>query len=566
MAGRVLDAKQTVAVKALRHQRAKRGDSWYNSRNRMGSSADPVISTNYLRTRSRLKREDAEVLYEMNWLAARGVDQLGNDATREWIRFSHKTNPETAEKLREEDARLNGRGLFEEGIRWSRLHGGNLLVIGAWDGADPSKELHIDRVKKMMFATNVDRWLSYPRDWYRDPDTDKYGQPEVYQIHRLSPIGTAGSRPVPSSSGFPEGGTGEGRSGGPVAMVHESRTIRFDGDPLPAVAKIRNWGWGASILDKVYDELRNWGVSQQAASSIIPTFITKKMKIGNLAELIQQDDWATIKARLGEVFASMAVHNLVFYGADEEIENMGTPITGLPELMGKFEDVVSAAFDIAKSILFHAESGALGGSAADADLRNQHAKTHAYQENYLRPRIRRWLDIIGVPLGIKPGEVEFEFKPLWQLTGKEEAEIYYQNAQADQIAVTTGMVDSAEALGIYRFGGKVYNAASPVIDTERMQKIVDEINKQPIELGMGDSHGVPNQEQEGEGEGEGGEQEGEEQDFDRKDVEAVRRPDEVIRVDDGLLARVGTKWLHIDAPVVGPVSPIVETHEPTKGE
>ncbi|KKK77447.1 hypothetical protein LCGC14_2853520, partial [marine sediment metagenome] len=324
----VLDSAQRRAVKELRKHRSYRADSWYNSKSRFGGMGDPVIQTDYLRTRNRFKREDAEVLYELNWLAARVVDQIGHDATREWVTLTHKTNPDIAEKLRKEDRRLNGLGLFEEGIRWGRLHGGNLLILGAWDGADPENELQVERVKKMLFATNVDRWLSYPREWYRDPDSEKYGQPEIYQIHRLSPIGTAGSMPSPSSSGLgsmnrsvgagPGGGggggltagTGQHKMGGPVAFVHESRTIRFDGDPLPPVALVRNWGWRASVLDKVYDELRHWGVSQQAAASIIPTFITKKMKIGNLVELIQNDEWATIRSRIGEIHAAMALHNL----------------------------------------------------------------------------------------------------------------------------------------------------------------------------------------------------------------------------------------------------------------
>ncbi len=498
-----LDSSQKQHVKALRVRRQKH-DSWFNSRSRFGGTSDPTIQTQYVRSRARMRREDAEVLYEFNWLAARAVDLIGNDATREWVTLTHKTDPKIADKLREEDRRLNGRGLFEEGIRWGRLHGGDLLVLGAWDGGDPETPLEIERVRNVLFATNVDRYLAYPREWYRDPNNHKYGQPEIYQIHRLSPIGTAGSLPSPTTiPGFPDGGGGGGFTraqgpgklfGGPISFVHETRTIRFDGDPLPPVALIRNWGWRASVLDKVFTEIRNFGVGQQAAASILPTFITHKMKIGNLMELIQNDEWDVIRQRIGEIHASMATHNLAFYGNDEELENMGTPIQGLPDLMTKNEDIVSAALGYPKSILFQAESGALGGTAAGIDVRNYYANVGAYQENTLREKVRKWLDVIGVPIGIKPGEVEFEFNSLWQLTAEEESELYLKNSQADQAVINSGMVDTPERLGLHRFSGSVYNSTPPVFDTKRLEAIIKEVDSQPIELGLGDGHGIPSEE------------------------------------------------------------------------
>lgn len=449
--------KQQQALVDDRATRKTKNDSWYNSRNRMGTSADNVIISNFVRTRNRIKREDAEVLYEQEWLSARVVDQLAKDATREWITFSHPTSPEKAEKLREEDRRLGGRSLFENSIRWARLHGGAILVIGAWDGNDPEQPLNVEGVRNIMFTTVVDRWLAYPRDWYRDGEDANFGKPETYQIHRLTPVGTG------------------------VATVHETRTIRFEGDPLPAVARTRNWGWGASVLDKVYDALRNWGISNQAAASIIPSYVTTAMQISNLTDLISNNNWESIQMRLGEIHAQMATHNLVFYGGDEKIERIGTPATGLDTLMDKFMEMVSGAVNIPKSILFQAESGALGGTAAGTDVRNWYANVGAHQENDLRLKIRRWLDIIGVPLGLKPGEVDFEFKPLWQLTEAEEADVYLKTMQADQTAINTGMVDIPERLGVLRFGGATFNGAPPVFNTKRMEEIIEEVEKMPIE-------------------------------------------------------------------------------------
>lgn len=445
------------ALEAMRTYRNWREDSWYNWRNKFGGTADPVIISSYVKSRGRIQRHEAETLFEFDWLARRVVDLMARDATRRWIRFSHDNDPDKAEKLRQEDERLNGRGLFAQGIRWARLHGGSVMVLGAWDGQKPDMPLRdIKRVRKLMWAHVVDRWLAFPTDWYRDVEDPNFGHVERYQVHKLSPVG---------SQTFP---------------VHSSRVIRFDGNPLPPLALVRNWGWHASVLDAVYDALRNWGMSNQAAASVVPGFVTVAMQISNLNELIRNKDWGTIRARLNETAAQMATQNVVMYGDGEQIQKLGTPITGLPDLIDKFMNIVSGATDIPKSILFQAEAGMGGSNAGRTDIDNWADDVQSYQETELRPKIRRWLDIIGVPLGLEPGEVEFEFEPLRQYTPQEESAMYLQNAQADQTYANSGTIDQPERIGIHRFSGQHYNWQPPVFDTTRIEKVVEMVDEQDV--------------------------------------------------------------------------------------
>ena len=467
-----------AAVQSLRKSRGLRRDAWFNSRNKFGGTADPVIITEYVRSRGRMARAEAETLFEFDWLSRRVVEQQAKDATREWVNFTHKTDPAKAEALREEDERLGGQELFREAIRLGRLHGGNVLVLGVWDGRTaPEEPLEIEKTQHMAFAHNVDRWLTFPRTWYRDVEDPKYGSPETYLVHRLAPIGTAPS------------------------TVHETRVIRFDGNPLPPLARVRNWGWGASVLDEVYDALRNWGIANQAAASIVPNFITYAMKISNLQALIANGDWATIQNRMGEAWAQMSIQNMMAYGADEQIEKMGTNIAGLPDLIDRFMKIVSGAVNIPMSILFQAESGALGGNSANTDQDNWYNDVGSYQNTYLRMRCRRWFDIIGVPIGLKPGEVEFDFKPLREMSPQQEADLYQKISQADQTYVNSGIIDTPERLGVFRFGGAKFNPGMPVFDTARMEAIAEEVDKLPVELGEGEAHGIPDGEEEEEGGG-----------------------------------------------------------------
>ena len=451
------------AIRALRESRMRakptdmREETWFNSRNRTGTNADPVIRSNFVRSRNRTSRDEAEALFENDWLTARIVEQIANDSTREWIRFTHDKDPAKAEALRKLDAELDGRGAFREGITWGRLHGSSLLVIGAFDGGAPEEPLDLERTRSIAFRFVIDRWLTFPQEFYRDVEEVKFGQVEVYRVHRLSTIGS------------------------PTSIVHETRVIRFDGNALPPLARTRNFGWGASVIDRTYDAIRNWGISNQAAASVVPAFITFAVKISNLQQLISSGDFPIIQARLAELHAQMATHNIAMYGEGESVEKMGTPITGLPDLIDKFMEIVSAASDMPKSILFQADPGGLGGGgASQTDQDNWYNKVNAYQEVTLRPKVRRWLDIIGATIGLEPGEVEFEFMPLAQMTRGQEAEIYNKIMTADKIAVDTGLVDSPERLGVFRFGGNIFNSSPPVLDTTRQENFLKQLDAEPM--------------------------------------------------------------------------------------
>lgn len=453
-----LDAAQERAMNELRSARERRNDSWYNARSRFGSSADPVIYSRFFRNRARLTRDELESLYEQDPWAARVCDIWAEDATREWVTFLHEANPDFAQKITERDEELGGREFFANGIRWGRLHGGCLGIVGAQDGQDPAEELDIKRIKSITYTRLYDRWMSYPATWYDDPEHPKFGETEVWRINRLQFVGA------------------------PSVLVHESRLLRFDGNPLPPLAKVRNWGWSASALDKVYDALRNWGMTNQAAASVVPTFITHVMKIGNLKELIQNGQWATIRRRLGEVHAQMSTNNLAFYGAEEEFQKLGTPISGLDSFLDKFMGIFAGAANVPKSVFFFGEPGALGGNSGKSDRDNWYDSVSSYQNTgSLQRNMGRWVNFLEAEQGIPLNTIKWEWNPLAQLTDLQWAELHAKNAQADQIYVNSGMVDDPSRMGVYRFGGGKYNPNPPVLNMERQEAYLEELAEEPME-------------------------------------------------------------------------------------
>lgn len=442
-------------MKKINSRLAKRADRWVNSTNKFGGSRDPITQTSY-EYDNILGRGQIDALYEHDWLARRVVEIPAKDATREWIELTHDTDAKKAELIRDELERLNVREMVEEAIRLGRLYGGDLLVIGAFDG----REMHepLGPIRSVEFMHNVDRYLTYPQTYYTDPSQMNYGSPETYLVQRLQVHGAL------------------------TTTVHESRVIRFEGNYLPPVRRMRNFGWSETVLQNFYEALRDFGVSIQSASAVLQDFITKKVKVSNLVDLLTTEDGEQqLMSRMALLAYGMSVHNIAVFGADEEFDKMGTPINNLSDLLNFFVDFVSAAAEIPKARLFHNQTGVLGGDPGANDLRVHYDNIAAYQENKLRAKIRRIIDLIGEPHGIKPGEVDFTFKQLWQLSEKDNADIYLKTAQADQIYINSNVVEPEE-VALSRFSGDGINVNDMVINTERREEYLEELAKQPIDL------------------------------------------------------------------------------------
>lgn len=449
------DKPNTAIQSQFSRQQRITSDRWENEKNRFGSDNDPMTITSFKRSK-RLDRNTLDALYEHNSLAKRIINIPADDATREWIKITHDTSPEKAEFIEEEMKRLNIQSLVWEGIVQGRLYGGDLLVLGAFDGRE--MDMPLGTIKRIEFMHNVDRFLVFPQTYYTDPMDMRFGDIETYLIHRIHLHGSL------------------------TSSVHESRALRFDGEYLTQLNRLRNIGWHNPVLQHMWEELRAFGVSMQAGSGVLQDFITKKLKIDNLQELVSTEEgYAQVLTRISLVATSMAINNVAVYGADEDMDKMGTPITGLPDLMEKFKDFVSGAAGIPKSRLFQSESGSLGGDQGKNDLRVHYDNIKAFQQNKLRGILQKIIDWIGAQKGFKPGEVDFTFNPLWQMSEEEKSEIRYQTAQADEIYLRNNVVEPEE-VAVSRFGGHGVDTDDMNIDVERREKFLEALSKQPIEL------------------------------------------------------------------------------------
>jgi uncharacterized protein len=320
----------------------------------------------------------------------------------------------------------------------ARLYGGSILLLGAVDGQAPEAKLNINRIEKLSCLTVLDRWQLSIAKTFDNPLAPDFGRPELYRINPA---------------------TATGRSG----TVHASRVIRFDGAWLPDRVRAQNQGWDDSIFVSINENLKQFGISIQSAAVLFQDFITKTLKIPNLAQLIADGEEAVLMARIQYAVGQMSSLGISLIGDNEEFDKVQTPITGLVELLDKFMDLTAAAAGLPKTRLFGQQLGTLAG--AGETTRDYYDGVKSFQEKILRAPITRIIDLLlAEEKGAGARDYSFEFAPLWQPTDKELAETRKIQAETDQIYIMNTVLDPAE-VAVSRFGPDGYSMET-VIDPD----------------------------------------------------------------------------------------------------
>ena len=257
----------------------------------------------------------------------------------------------------------------------------------------------------------------------------------------------------------------------------------MDAEKLPSRALQRNEGWGDSVLQGPYDQLRNLGAAYNATSNIMEDFIQTILKVENLSDLLASGQDELIKKRLDIIDMSRSVANTVILDSNESYEKKSSSVGGLDGLIDKFALALSATTGIPITFLMGQTPAGLQ-STGQADIRMFYDMVKAEQEDTLKPILERLIRLVMLsrngPLnGRELSEWSIEFNPLWQLSDKEQADYRKVVAETDALYINTGVLDPSE-VAISRFGGESYSFETS-IDTRARETPDLEPETEPTE-------------------------------------------------------------------------------------
>lgn len=393
-----------------------------------------------------LSRDDEKMLYRHNAIAARIVDLLPVEATREGYDIRVEEDEDMSEELEREHRRLKVSETVLQALKWQRAFGGAVILLGANDvELDLSKPLNEANIQTVESLTVFEPSECSVSQWQNDPMKPDFGAPEFFQIYPKV-MGVGASKVL--------------------NKVHRSRIVWLPGAITDRMRMVEKRGFGDSVLERCWFALRDFGLSWDAASILIQDFSQAVFKIQGLAQALASDKEGLITARMAAMDMSRHVLRAIILDAGEaggeggeEFERKPTPTTGLPELLDKLSLFLAANAGVPVALLMGQPPSGLQ-STGDADIQFWYNNVKTYQESDVKKALTRITEVMclakkGPAKGVVP-EFCIEFRPLWQPTEKEKAETRQLVAQTDVAYLTAGVLTEDEVRRS-RFGGDKYS-------------------------------------------------------------------------------------------------------------
>lgn len=381
-----------------------RFDSWQNALTGIGTSRDKAYGTAFFPS-CLLGPGEIESLIHEDAIAARIVELPVKESFREGYRVKH---PE-ADRLAELAKSLRIDEHVQSAAIWGRAYGGSLLILGVDDGAEPAKPLAPERVRAFGYLALADRRFAEPASFSIAPLSPTWGKAASYRIISSAP-GTVGT---------PE--------------VHASRCVRFDGDAVDARRALQYNGWSQSVLQRPYDAMRAFVSSYQSAGHLMSDASQGVYKIKELLSSISAAGGAEkVATRMRLLDASRSVARAIVLDSEEDFSRVATSFAGMPEMLDRFQQLLSAHTGIPVTKLFGRAPAGLNATG-ESDVRNWYDDVNVYRRTVLGPALAEIYSLLCRANGINPAGLEIEWPPLWQPTELEQEQAKKVRAERDAI-------------------------------------------------------------------------------------------------------------------------------------
>lgn len=375
-----------------------------------------------------LTRQELENMFRSSWVSKRIVRTPADDMTREWVTLTWDDSDEdqsSTKSIEVAEKTFRLRQIVNESLTWGRLYGGAGIVIDIKGQEDWAQPLDVTKVEKdSLRALHVlDRWrLSGTGELDNDRKSPQFGMPTYYMI---------------------------ADQGDPRDRVHWSRIVFFGGEPLPYFLKAANAYWEDSVLQHIIEVIRDYDATMAGIASMVYEANVDIVISPRLATTLTEKN---ANQKLQDRYLLMAQmksinHMMLLDGGNGTKDSIGesyqqktTQFSGLKDVAEKFMINVCGAADIPMTRLFGQSPAGLTATG-ESDIRNYYDRISADQEGKLRPALEKIYDVlVRSTLGKMPENFLLEFRPLWQMSDKEQAEVEYLRAQRDQIYELQGSV------------------------------------------------------------------------------------------------------------------------------
>lgn len=385
---------------------------------------------------------ELEAAYQSNWIARRIVDKPNEDALREWRVFSGKQ----AKQIATEERRLGVQQHYLETCCWADLYGGAAILMVT--GQDLSEPLDLDKIKKggLKNLVVLDRWDIQPTEFnLTDPLQPNWMMPNLYTMVN----GTQ--------------------------SIHHSHIIRRTGARLPRRMRMFEQGWGDSRLRRCMSDLRDVVATKSGIASLVLEANVDTISVKGLQGALSSAQSSQITERYRMFGMMKSLVNLGLLDADNETyDRKSVAFSGLSQIMEQFMVWTAGAAEMPVTELWGQSAAGLS-STGDGDLKTYHGTIKGKQDGQMRLDLEL-LDqvLIRSALGTYPDDIEFEWNPLAQTSGIEQAQEDLADAQADSLHIENRVIRPSHAMRRAQAKGTYAITDEQIATQEQIEKDQDD--------------------------------------------------------------------------------------------
>jgi phage-related protein (TIGR01555 family) len=351
--------------------------------------------------------DDLEYLYTRNDIAAHAVDIPSRHVFSKWFTLKTEEEAEGEENkaLEDEVSRinkdLNVQGVFSKAYGYSRLYGLGIVIMGLKDSARIREEPEN--------VTGIEYLVAYPRkgvekiEFYSDPEDERYGEIRRYKVNIETSNGTIGR------------------------WVHADRVIHVMENTL------NNSPWGLSKLLPVYDlftVLKNldWASGEAYFSRAAPILELIVDLEDEATPVPSKEEMDQMREDLKDVRASR--QHIHAKGWELRVVEGSA---NLPNPQWFFDPVVeriAGGVEVPKQILLGTSAGAL--ASGQVNMAQYFKDIASIQSNLIEPLLMEFYHRLQKWKILSEGDFDIVWNPLWEMSEKEDAEIWRNKALASK--------------------------------------------------------------------------------------------------------------------------------------
>ncbi len=390
-----------------------------------------------------LSYEELTALWRYGGHARRFVEVVPADATKKG--WAVKAGEDVVGEVEDEHKRLNVFSHVNEADSWGRLYGaGYLLMVTAddktgtrWETNEhgwTAQPLDLRRVRRVDNLVPLDKYECQPVAYERDMGSPLFGRPIRYRVN--ANIG---------------GGYGGGLE------VHASRLLYFRGNMLPRQARMWNDGVDDSILQSVWDQIRNANTLSHSLAALAAEMRISVVQMRNLADMSVSDEAEYFDLRMKLMAQHKSILNMVLLGEGETYDHKQGTVAGMAELSETTRQDLQAVTGMPEQLWI---GSAPGGLNTDGESHRQlwASVISSYQTVKLDPILVQLYQVLfaakeGPWRGLAPAKWKIEFNPLDELTETGRANLRKTVADTDAVYIDRGVLDPARVTEA-RYGEK----------------------------------------------------------------------------------------------------------------